>query len=129
VESGLAEEIFYDPRHPYTWGLLNSLPTLDDADLVQGGRRLYTIPGSPPSLIDLPRGDPFAPRNPYALEIDFHHEPPLFAVSDTHYAATWLLDPRSPRVEPPPSLEKRRREYRSYVQTEQTLRSINSAGL
>jgi oligopeptide transport system ATP-binding protein len=106
IETGLSEEIFYDPRHPYTWGLLNSMPTLD-AD----AKSLYTIPGSPPILINPPSGDPFAPRNEYALEIDNHIEPPLFPVSPTHSAATWLLDPRAPKVQRPPSLEKRRREY------------------
>jgi oligopeptide transport system ATP-binding protein len=106
IEIGLSEEIFYDPRHPYTWGLLNSLPTLDGE-----AQSLYTIPGAPPPAIDPPEGDPFAPRNPYALEIDRLREPPLFRVSDTHYAATWLLDPRSPPVKRPEALEKRRREY------------------
>ncbi|GHV69533.1 ABC transporter ATP-binding protein [Spirochaetia bacterium] len=111
VEIGLSEEIFYDPRHPYTWGLLNSLPSLDET-----AKSLYTIPGSPPSLLNPPAGltpigDPFAPRNPYALEVDRLREPPLFRVSDTHYAATWLLDPRSPPVKRPEALEKRRREY------------------
>jgi oligopeptide transport system ATP-binding protein len=127
VETGLSEEIFYDPRHPYTWGLLNSLPALEDPapdpaipdQRAPAARRLHTIPGSPPSLVNLPPGDPFAPRNPYALEIDFLQEPPLFPVSDTHYAATWLLDPRSPRTGPPPSLEKRRREYLNGVLTKE----------
>lgn len=93
VEIGTAEEIFYDPRHPYTWGLLRSLPAYAKDD-----EPLYTIPGMPPSLIDLPEGDAFAQRNPYALEIDFQQEPPMFQVTDTHYAATWLLDERAPKV-------------------------------
>lgn len=93
VEIGTAEEIFYDPRHPYTWGLLRSLPAYAKDD-----EPLYTIPGMPPSLIDLPEGDVFAQRNPYALEIDFQQEPPMFQVTDTHYAATWLLDERAPKV-------------------------------
>ena len=96
VEIGTAEEIFYDPRHPYTWGLLRSLPYLAPED-----GELYTIPGMPPSLIDPPRGDAFAYRNEYALAIDYEEAPPMFPVSDTHYAATWLLDPRAPKVTPP----------------------------
>ena len=95
VEIGTAEEIYYDPRHPYTWGLMRSLPAL-----AKGGK-LYTIPGMPPSLVDPPRGDAFACRNEYALAIDYEEAPPMFRVSDTHYAATWLLDERAPRVTPP----------------------------
>ena len=93
VETGTAEEIFYDPRHPYTWGLMRSLPAL-----AREGEPLYTIPGMPPSLIDPPRGDAFACRNEYALAIDYDEAPPMFRLSDTHYAATWLLDPRAPKV-------------------------------
>ncbi|MCI5792673.1 MAG: ABC transporter ATP-binding protein [Lachnospiraceae bacterium] len=96
VEIGTAEEIFYDPRHPYTWGLMQSLPSLS-----KGKETLPTIPGMPPSLLDPPKGDAFACRNSYALEIDYEEEPPMFKVSDTHYAATWLLDPRAPKVTPP----------------------------
>ncbi len=95
VEIGTAEEIYYDPRHPYTWGLIRSLPAL-----AKGGQ-LYTIPGMPPSLVHPPRGDAFACRNEYALAIDYEEAPPMFRVSDTHYAATWLLDERAPRVTPP----------------------------
>lgn len=95
VEIGTAEEIYYDPRHPYTWGLMRSLPAL-----AKDGK-LYTIPGMPPSLVDPPRGDAFACRNEYALAIDYEEAPPMFRVSDTHYAATWLLDERAPRVTPP----------------------------
>lgn len=95
VEIGTAEEIYYDPRHPYTWGLIRSLPAL-----AKGGE-LYTIPGMPPSLVHPPRGDAFAYRNEYALAIDYEEAPPMFRVSDTHYAATWLLDERAPRVTPP----------------------------
>ena len=95
VEIGTAEEIYYDPRHPYTWGLMRSLPAL-----AKGGQ-LYTIPGMPPSLVHPPRGDAFACRNEYALAIDYEEAPPMFRVSDTHYAATWLLDERAPRVTPP----------------------------
>ena len=95
VEIGTAGEIYYDPRHPYTWGLMRSLPAL-----AKGGQ-LYTIPGMPPSLVHPPRGDAFACRNEYALAIDYEEAPPMFRVSDTHYAATWLLDERAPRVTPP----------------------------
>ena len=96
VEIGTAEEIYYDPRHPYTWALLQSLPALN-----KGNAELKTIPGIPPTLIDPPTGDAFACRNEYALEIDYHQQPPMFQITDTHYAATWLLDPRAPKVEPP----------------------------
>ena len=102
VEIGTAEEIYYDPRHPYTWALLQSLPALH-----RGGGELQTLPGMPPSLIDPPAGDAFACRNPYALEIDYQQAPPMFAVSDTHYAATWLLDPRAPKIEPPTGGKRR----------------------
>ena len=96
VETGTAEEIFYDPRHPYTWGLMRALPAFS-----RGRDTLYTIPGMPPTLIDPPKGDAFACRNEYALNIDYEEEPPMFRVSDTHYAATWLLDGRAPRITPP----------------------------
>lgn len=102
VEKGTAEEIFYDPRHPYTWGLLSAMPHLDTED-----ERLYTIPGSPPNLLHAVAGDAFAPRNQYALKIDRRAEPPMFRVSDTHFAATWLLDPRAPHVEMPAELRGR----------------------
>ena len=96
VEIGTAEEVYYDPRHPYTWALLRALPAL-----ATGCDALYTIPGMPPTLIDPPKGDAFACRNEYALAIDYEKEPPFFRVTDTHYAATWLLDPRAPRITPP----------------------------
>lgn len=96
VEIGTAEEIYYDPRHPYTWGLLQSLPALN-----KGKAELKTIPGMPPTLIDPPKGDAFACRNEYALEIDYHEQPPMFQITDTHFAATWLLDPRAPKITPP----------------------------
>ncbi len=96
VEIGTTEEIFYDPRHPYTWGLLASLPSL-----AAEGRPLYAIPGMPPTLSPPPKGDAFACRNRYALAIDYDQAPPLFQVSPTHYAATWLLDPRAPAVARP----------------------------
>ena len=102
VETGTIDEIFYDPRHPYTWGLLSAMPDLDTAD-----ERLYTIPGSPPNLLHEKAGDAFAPRNKYALEIDDEIDPPMFKISDTHFAATWLLYPRAPKVEMPPELKDR----------------------
>ena len=103
VEIGTSDEVFYDPRHPYTWGLLASMPTLST-----DSPSLYAIPGTPPTLINPAPGDAFAPRNPYALEADLLAEPPMFPVSDTHYAATWLLDPRAPKVEPPGNIRSRR---------------------
>ena len=96
VELANTEELFYDPRHPYTWALLSSLPQLADAD-----GELYAITGTPPSLYSPIVGDAFAPRNPYALTIDTLMEPPFFQVSKTHFARTWLLDPRSPKVDKP----------------------------
>ena len=96
VETGTAEEIFYDPRHPYTWGLLQALPALN-----RGRDSLRAIPGMPPTLIDPPRGDAFACRNAFALASDYEQAPPMFRVTDTHYAATWLLDERAPRIAPP----------------------------
>ena len=96
VEIGTAEEVYYDPRHPYTWALLRALPAL-----ARHGEPLYTIPGMPPTLIDPPAGDAFAKRNEYALAIDYREAPPMFQITDTHFAATWLLDPRAPKVAPP----------------------------
>ncbi|MFC6315834.1 ABC transporter ATP-binding protein [Lapidilactobacillus achengensis] len=110
IEYGSVDEIFYNPQHPYTWGLLNSMPTLDtDSD------RLYAIPGTPPNLLNPPRGDAFAPRNPYAMQIDYQAMPPFFKVSDTHYAATWLLHPDAPKTEPPVAIRKRQEEFRRLV--------------
>ena len=96
AETGTAEEIFCYPRHPYTWSLLRSLPALS-----RGKETLPSIPGMPPTLIDPPQGDAFATRNEYALAIDYEEAPPMFRVSDTHYAATWLLDERAPKITPP----------------------------
>ena len=96
VELGTCEEVFYDPRHPYTWALLSSLP-----QLAQRNTTLYSITGTPPSLYNKIVGDAFAPRNPYCLEIDTLKEPPMFQVSETHFAKTWLLDPRAPKVKKP----------------------------
>ena len=96
VETGTVEEVFYDPRHPYTWALLSSLP-----QLAQRNTTLYSITGTPPSLYNSIVGDAFAPRNPYCLKVDTLKEPPMFQVSETHFAKTWLLDPRAPKVEKP----------------------------
>jgi len=96
VELGTTEDIFYDARHPYTWGLMQALPAY-----AKGNEMLHAIPGMPPVLIDPPRGDAFACRNEYALAIDYEKEPPMFRISDTHYAATWLLDARAPEIKPP----------------------------
>ena len=101
VEHGTAEEIFYEPAHPYTWALLSSMPDLETTE------RLESIPGTPPNMIYPPKGDAFAERNKYALEIDFELEPPLFEVSETHYAATWLLHPNAPKVEMPALIKAR----------------------
>ena len=96
VEVGEVEEVFYDPRHPYTWSLLSSLPQLSTR-----GEELFSITGTPPSLYNKIVGDPFAPRNPYRMAIDYVKEPPMFKITETHYAKTWLLDPRAPKVEKP----------------------------
>ncbi len=96
VELGNVEEVFYDSQHPYTWALLSSLP-----QLAQRNTKLYSISGTPPSLYNKIVGDAFAPRNPYCLKVDTLKEPPMFKVTETHFAKTWLLDPRSPKVERP----------------------------
>ncbi|MBQ8953744.1 MAG: ABC transporter ATP-binding protein [Clostridia bacterium] len=95
VEYGTADDIFYDPRHPYTWALLSSMPDLDTTE------KLDAIPGTPPNMIYPPEGDAFADRNKYALKLDFELQPPMFRISDTHSAATWLLHPDAPKVETP----------------------------
>ena len=95
VEYGTADDIFYDPRHPYTWALLSSMPDLDTNE------KLDAIPGTPPNLIYPPEGDAFADRNKYAMQIDFEMQPPMFEISPTHKAATWLLHPDAPKVEVP----------------------------
>ena len=107
VEIGTAEDIYYHPQHPYTWGLLSALPVFADPE-----EALYTIPGIPPSLLNPPPGDAFAERNAYALAIDYEKMPPMMRVSDTHYAATWLLDPHAPKVKPPVRLAERSRSWR-----------------
>ncbi len=100
VEIGTVEEIFYEPRHPYTWALLSSLPQLSEK-----GTDLFSIPGTPPSLYNKITGDAFAPRNSYAMAIDLREEPPMFKLSETHYAKTWLCDPRAPKVEAPKNIQ------------------------
>ncbi len=102
VEVGTVEEIFYDPRHPYTWGLLSAMPDLETED-----DRLYSIPGSPPNLLHEPTGDAFAPRNKFAMKIDERETPPMFKISETHFAATWLLHPDAPKIEMPAELQAR----------------------
>jgi len=101
VEIGLCEEVFYQPKHPYTWALLSSLPQLGIK-----GEPLYSIHGTPPNLFNEVKGDAFAPRNPKALKIDFVKRPPYFSVSETHKARTWLLDPRAPKIDPPEAVKK-----------------------
>ena len=100
VEMGTVEEIFYEPKHPYTWALLSSLPQLSER-----GSDLFYIPGTPPSLYNKIVGDAFAPRSQYAMAIDLKEEPPMFQVSPTHFAKTWLLDPRAPKTEPPANIQ------------------------
>ena len=98
VEIGTSEDIFYNPKHPYTWALLSSMPDLDTNE------KLEAIPGTPPNMIYPPVGDAFAARNKYAMQIDFEKQPPMFQVSDTHFAATWLLHPDAPKVDPPKTI-------------------------
>nr|WP_148434732.1 ABC transporter ATP-binding protein [Gracilibacillus massiliensis] len=102
VEIGTVDDVFYNPKHPYTWGLLGSMPTVDS-----GEEKLVAIPGTPPDLIHPPKGDAFAARNEYIMQIDLEEEPPMFKVSDTHYAATWLLHEGAPEVNPPEAVKKR----------------------
>ena len=103
VEYGTVEDIFYNPKHPYTWGLLGSMPDLNEST----DELLRAIPGSPPNLIDPPKGCAFAPRNEYALAIDYEKEPPIFQVSDTHFAKTWLLHPDAPKISIPEVVARR----------------------
>ncbi len=108
VETGTVDEIFYNPQHPYTWGLLASMPSLDTDGGAEG--KLTAIPGTPPDLTNPPKGDAFALRSDYAMKIDFEQEPPMFKVSDTHYVKSWLLHPNAPKVEPPAAVKARMRE-------------------
>ena len=117
IESGSVFDIFYDPRHPYTWGLLSAVPEPGEDG------ELYSIPGTPPNLANEIVGDAFAPRNPYAMEVDFKAEPPMFKVGTNHYAATWLADERAPKVEMPETLRERidrmKKEGRDYVENKE----------
>lgn len=101
VEMGTAEDVFYSPAHPYTWALLSAMPDLETQE------RLEAIPGTPPNMIYPPVGDAFAERNKYAMQIDFEMQPPEFRITDTHSAATWLLHPDAPKVEPPKAIRNR----------------------
>ncbi len=101
VEYGTCDDIFYRPAHPYTWALLSAMPDMETKE------KLYSIPGTPPNMLFPPKGDAFAERNRYAMKIDLEEEPPMFQLSDTHYAATWLLHPYAPKVEMPQSLRGR----------------------
>ncbi len=108
VELGNKEDIFYNSRHPYTWGLLASMPDI----YTSVEEKLYMIPGTPPNLLNPPKGDAFAPRNEFALDIDFELHPPMFKISKTHSAATWLLDKRAPKVTPPLIIRKKLQKYK-----------------
>lgn len=102
VEIGTVEDVYYDPKHPYTWGLLASIPAFQAK-----GVELYAIPGAPPQMINPPKGDAFALRSDWSMKVDFEHQPPMFKVSETHYASTWLLHPKAPKVERPAQLQER----------------------
>ena len=112
VEYGTSEDIFYHAAHPYTWALMSSMPDLDTDE------KLEAIPGTPPNMIYPPVGDAFAPRNKYAMKIDFERQPPMFKISDTHYAATWLLHPDAPKIDPPKVIQDRIARMRSRRGTE-----------
>ena len=121
VEYGLANEVFFDPRHPYTWALLSSIPDVDSKE------KLEAIPGTPPDMLNPPKGDAFALRSKYAMAIDFKYEPPFFKITDTHYAATWLLYPGAPKVEMP-KIVKTRIENALREQKEKEERGANQNG-
>ena len=124
VELGTVEDIFYDPKHPYTWALLSSLP-----QLCERGSDLFSIPGTPPSLYNKIVGDAFAMRSQYAMAIDFVEEPPMFRVSDTHWAKTWLLDPRAPKVEKPENIcNLHEKISRTYVDFSDMVKEEEEAG-
>ena len=122
VEIGTSEDIFYTPCHPYTWALLSSMPDLDTKE------KLEAIPGTPPNMIYPPKGDAFAERNKYAMQIDFEEQPPMFKVSDTHYAATWLQHPNAPKVDPPKSVTDRIARMKARVQRTEK-ESVDSANV
>ena len=109
VEYGTVEDIFYQPKHPYTWALMTSVPDLDTT------ARLVSIPGTPPDMLFPPKGDAFADRNKYALKIDFEEKPPFFKITDTHYAATWLLHPDAPKIEMPELISVRAKKYKDEI--------------
>lgn len=102
VELGTVDDVYYDPKHPYTWGLLASIPAFQSK-----GVELYAIPGSPPQMINPPKGDAFALRSEWSMKVDFEYQPPMFKISDTHYASTWLLHPNAPKVNRPAQLQDR----------------------
>lgn len=108
VESASSKELFYKPAHPYTWGLLASMPDLE----LDGKQALFTIDGTPPNLLNPPKGDAFAPRNKFALKVDFELAPPMFKITDSHYAATWLLDPRAPKAQMPKTVADKIQFYK-----------------
>lgn len=118
VEYGSLNEIFYDPKHPYTWALLSSVPDLDTTD------KLLSIPGTPPDMLFPPKGDAFADRNQYALKIDFEEQPPFFKISDTHYAATWLLHPDAPKIPVPNIVKERIERFNSHNVKAVTTRQV-----
>ena len=122
VEYGTSEDIFYESAHPYTWALLSSMPDLDTNE------KLDAIPGTPPNMIYPPVGDAFAARNKYAMQIDFERQPPMFKVSDTHYAATWLLHPDAPKIDRPKTITDRiaRMKARQAEQAEQLARKAET---
>lgn len=120
VEYGEVDEMFYAPKHPYTWALLSSMPDIESKE------ELFAIPGTPPDMHHPPKGDAFAPRNKYALAIDFEKHPPMFKVTDTHYAATWLLHENAPKVEMPSSLKARIKRMRDEKRIE--LPGVEGAG-
>ncbi|MEI5906530.1 ABC transporter ATP-binding protein [Bacillus spongiae] len=122
VESGTVDEIFYDPRHPYTWGLLSSMPTLD----TEVKAKLKAIPGTPPDLLNPPKGDAFALRSDYALKIDLEKEPPMYKVSDTHFVKSWLLHPDAPQVEPPEAVKIRQRTMPSNYEKPVLFEEVNA---
>ncbi|HLT00379.1 MAG TPA: ABC transporter ATP-binding protein, partial [Acholeplasma sp.] len=116
VEYGTAEDIFYNPKHPYTWALLSSVPDLETKG------KLLSIPGTPPDMLFPPKGDAFADRNQFALKIDYEEQPPFFKVSDTHYAATWLLHPDAPKVEMPEIISERNKKYQEAFKDREKVR-------
>ena len=118
VEVGTVEDIFYNPKHPYTWALLSSVPDLDTKE------KLLSIPGTPPDMLYPPKGDAFADRNQFALEIDFEEEPPFFKVSESHYAATWLQHENAPKVEMPQIVKERILKYKQKEERFNTAKGV-----